>query len=161
MFRQESSGRLQRRARIGLDLPGNPAPCPLVSDMARATFAIVQHQNSCTRHVKAQRRATPLVRNSRAVSCRVEHSRKSGQRLGLAPLLAGVTDDFKVVGRAAAAQDAIRSPLVLSRVHWVEPKLVAEITYLTCTGDGLLRHTVFMGLLPDKPAEQVRREVPR
>jgi ATP-dependent DNA ligase len=79
----------------------------------------------------------------------------------LAPLLAGVTDDFKVVGRAAAAQDAIRSPLVLSRVHWVEPKLVAEITYLTCTGDGLLRHTVFMGLLPDKPAEQVRREVPR
>ena len=53
------------------------------------------------------------------------------------------------------------SPLVLSRVHWVEPKLVAEITYLTCTGDGLLRHTVFMDLLPDKPAEQVRREVPK
>ena len=129
--------------------------------MAGATFAIVQYQNSCTRHVKAQRRATPLVPNSRAVSCRVEHSRKSGQRLGLAPLLADVTDDFKVVGRAAAAQDAIRSPLVLSRVHWVEPKLVAEITYLTCTGDGLLRHTVFMGLLPDKPAERVRREVPR
>jgi ATP-dependent DNA ligase len=25
------------------------------------------------------------------------------------------------------------SPLVLSRVHWVEPKLVAEITYLTWT----------------------------
>jgi hypothetical protein len=23
------------------------------------------------------------------------------------------------------------SPLVLSRVHWVEPKLVTEITYLT------------------------------
>ena len=33
------------------------------------------------------------------------------------------------------------SPLVLSRVHWVEPKLVAEITYLTWTADGLLRHT--------------------
>jgi ATP-dependent DNA ligase len=32
------------------------------------------------------------------------------------------------------------SPLVLSRVHWVEPKLVAEITYLTWTADGLLRH---------------------
>src|SRR6476661_6027175 len=29
------------------------------------------------------------------------------------------------------------SPLVLSRVHWVEPKLVAEITYLTWTADGL------------------------
>jgi ATP-dependent DNA ligase len=29
------------------------------------------------------------------------------------------------------------SPLVLSRVHWVEPKLVAEITYLTWTADNL------------------------
>ena len=37
------------------------------------------------------------------------------------------------------------SPLVLSRVHWVEPKLVAEITYLTWTGDGLLRHTSTSG----------------
>jgi DNA ligase D-like protein (predicted ligase) len=53
------------------------------------------------------------------------------------------------------------SPLVLSRVHWVEPKLVAEVSYLTWTGDGLLRHTVFMGLRPDKPAKRVRREVPR
>jgi hypothetical protein len=31
------------------------------------------------------------------------------------------------------------SPLVLSRVHRVEPRLVAEITYLTGTDDGLLR----------------------
>jgi ATP-dependent DNA ligase len=38
------------------------------------------------------------------------------------------------------------SPLVLSRVHWVEPKLVAEITYLTWTADNLLRHTVYVGL---------------
>ena len=50
------------------------------------------------------------------------------------------------------------SPLVLSRVHWVDPKLVAEITYLTWTADNLLRHTVFVGLRDDKPAEQVRRE---
>ena len=50
------------------------------------------------------------------------------------------------------------SPLVLSRVHWVEPKVVAEITYLTWTADGLLRHTVYVGLREDKPAEQVRRE---
>jgi bifunctional non-homologous end joining protein LigD len=53
------------------------------------------------------------------------------------------------------------SPLVLSRVHWVEPKLVAEITYLTWTADGLLRHTVFVGLREDKPATDVRREVTR
>jgi ATP-dependent DNA ligase len=52
------------------------------------------------------------------------------------------------------------SPLVLSRVHWVEPQLVAEIIYLTSTADGLLRQTVYVGLRVDKPAEQVRREVP-
>jgi ATP-dependent DNA ligase len=53
------------------------------------------------------------------------------------------------------------SPLVLSRIHWVDPKLVAEITYLTWTADSLLRHTVYVGLREDKPAEQVRREVSR
>jgi hypothetical protein len=53
------------------------------------------------------------------------------------------------------------SPLVLSRVHWVEPKLVAEITYLTWTADNLLRHTVYVGLREDKPATEVRREAPR
>jgi ATP-dependent DNA ligase len=30
------------------------------------------------------------------------------------------------------------SPLVLSRVHWVRPELVAEVTYLTWTDDSLL-----------------------
>jgi bifunctional non-homologous end joining protein LigD len=53
------------------------------------------------------------------------------------------------------------SPLVLSRVHWVEPKLVAEITYLTWTADKLSRHTVYIGLREDKPADQVRRETAR
>jgi DNA ligase D-like protein (predicted ligase) len=50
------------------------------------------------------------------------------------------------------------SPLVLSRVHWVEPNLVAEITYLTWTADNLLRHTVYVGLREDKAADKVRRE---
>jgi bifunctional non-homologous end joining protein LigD len=49
-------------------------------------------------------------------------------------------------------------PLILSRVHWVEPELVAEINYLTWTADNLLRHTVYVGLREDKPADQVRRE---
>jgi ATP-dependent DNA ligase len=50
------------------------------------------------------------------------------------------------------------SPLVLSRVHWAEPTLVAEIAYLTWTADGLLRHTVYVGLREDKPAMEIRRE---
>jgi DNA ligase D-like protein (predicted ligase) len=53
------------------------------------------------------------------------------------------------------------SPVVLSRVHWVEPKLVAEITYLTWTADNLLRHAVYIGLREDKPATEVRRETAR
>ena len=44
------------------------------------------------------------------------------------------------------------SPLVLSGAHWVEPQLVAEITYLTWTADGLLRHTIYVGLRSDKAA---------
>ena len=50
--------------------------------------------------------------------------------------------------------------LALSRVHWVRPVLVAEITYLTWADDGLLRRTVFVGLRDDKPARKVRRERP-
>ncbi len=50
------------------------------------------------------------------------------------------------------------SPLVLLRVHRVEPKLVAETTYLTWKADNLLRHAVYVGLQEDKPATEVRRE---
>jgi ATP-dependent DNA ligase len=52
------------------------------------------------------------------------------------------------------------SRLALSRVHWVRPVLVAEFTYLTWADDGLLRHTVFVGLRDDKPPREVRRERP-
>jgi bifunctional non-homologous end joining protein LigD len=52
------------------------------------------------------------------------------------------------------------SPLRLSRVHWVRPELVAEVKFLTWTDDNLLRQVVYEGLREDKPANQVRREVP-
>ena len=35
------------------------------------------------------------------------------------------------------------SPLVLSRVHWVQPELVAEVKFLTWTDDNLLRQVVY------------------
>jgi ATP-dependent DNA ligase len=34
-----------------------------------------------------------------------------------------------------------RSPLTLSRVHWVRPELVAEIKFLSWTEDNLLRRS--------------------
>ena len=53
------------------------------------------------------------------------------------------------------------SPLVLSRVHWVRPELVAEVKFLTWTEDNLLRQVVYQGLREDKPAHEVRRKMPR
>jgi DNA ligase D-like protein (predicted ligase) len=52
------------------------------------------------------------------------------------------------------------SPLVLSRVHWVRPELIAEVKYLTWTDDNLLRQVVYEGLRDDKPAAEVTRPVP-
>ena len=52
------------------------------------------------------------------------------------------------------------SPLKLSRVHWVRPKLVVEVTYLTWTEDNLLRQVSYQGQREDKPARQVVRTVP-
>ncbi|HET7543157.1 MAG TPA: DNA ligase D [Polyangiaceae bacterium] len=45
-------------------------------------------------------------------------------------------------------------------VHWVEPRLVAEVEYTSITHDGLLRHPTFKGLREDKSARQVVLEQP-
>jgi bifunctional non-homologous end joining protein LigD len=37
------------------------------------------------------------------------------------------------------------SPLKLSRVHWVRPELVVEVTYLSWTEDNLLRQVSYQG----------------
>jgi len=49
------------------------------------------------------------------------------------------------------------SPLVLSRVHWVRPEMVAEVSYVEWTPDGLLRHVVCLAERADKLATEVRR----
>ena len=51
------------------------------------------------------------------------------------------------------------SPLELSRVHWVFPLTVVEVTYLTWTLNNLLRGVSYQGQR-DKPARQVVRSVP-
>jgi ATP dependent DNA ligase C terminal region len=49
------------------------------------------------------------------------------------------------------------SPLVLSRVHWVRPEMVVEVSFVEMTADGLLRHVVYLGEREDKPARDVIR----
>jgi bifunctional non-homologous end joining protein LigD len=62
--------------------------------------------------------------------------------------------------QAPSRTNRFGSPVVLSRVHWVRPELVAEVKYLTWTDDNLLRQVVYEGLREDKPATEVRRPVP-
>ena len=44
--------------------------------------------------------------------------------------------------------------------RWVDPRLVAEVTFTTWTADHLLRHPSFEGLREDKPAKDVKLERP-
>ncbi len=42
--------------------------------------------------------------------------------------------------------------------HWLKPKLVAEVAYMEVTGDGVLRHSSYLGLRLDKKAAAVVME---
>ncbi len=45
-------------------------------------------------------------------------------------------------------------------VTWVEPQLIAQVSFHEWTGDGRLRHPVFNGLRSDKSPSEVTREKP-
>jgi len=109
----------------------------------------------------------------------------AGGRSHLGALLLGVRRDAQIVysgrvgtgfsERSLKQLHARLAPLELEKtklknaphgaetrgVHWVEPKLVAEVAYTAITQDGLLRHPVFKGLREDKPAKDVVLEQPR
>ena len=54
-----------------------------------------------------------------------------------------------------------RGHLPRSGVHWVQPRLVAEVGFSEWTTDGELRHPRFQGLRDDKDPADVIREMPR
>lgn len=61
----------------------------------------------------------------------------------------------------ATAKRPFRGPTPGERnVHWVKPKLIAEVTFSEWTHGGYLRHPVFHGLRTDKPAAAIVREEP-
>lgn len=49
---------------------------------------------------------------------------------------------------------------VNDKVQWLKPKLVAQIKFTEWTGEGSMRHPVFLGLREDKKATEVKREKP-
>jgi bifunctional non-homologous end joining protein LigD len=108
----------------------------------------------------------------------------AGSRKGLGALLLGVYDargQLRFAGKVGTgfAVDTLRSlrphlealeqpasPFVtppgraLARSHWVQPALVAEVSFSDWTEDHLVRHASFEGLREDKLPEAVTREAP-
>ena len=78
--------------------------------------------------------------------------------------LAGVLAPLKVAKMPLAVppprDSRFGAPLKLSRVHWVRPELVVEVTYLTWTEDNLMRQVSYQGQREDKLARLVVRPVP-
>jgi bifunctional non-homologous end joining protein LigD len=109
----------------------------------------------------------------------------SGSRRGFGALLLGVYDGGKLLysGRVGTGFDdatlaelrqtldkleqpksAFENPprgADARGVHWVRPKLVAEVTFTEWTTDGTLRHPSFVGLRADKKPTDVVREKER
>ena len=52
------------------------------------------------------------------------------------------------------------TPSMIKKMHWVNPKFVAEIKFAEWTRDGKLRAPVFLGLRDDKKPTEVVREAP-
>lgn len=79
--------------------------------------------------------------------------------------LAGILKPLQVsempLGAPPPRDSRFGTPLELSRVHWVQPTIVVEVTYLTWTEDGLLRQVSYQGQRQDKPARNVARAAPK
>jgi len=52
------------------------------------------------------------------------------------------------------------TPSMMKKIHWINPKFVAEIKFAEWTRDGKLRAPVFIGLREDKKPAEVVRESP-
>lgn len=73
-----------------------------------------------------------------------------------AKLLAGIAK--KLAPLAASASPFVTLPKLDAKPHFVEPVLLAEVSFTEWSHDDHLRHPVFVALREDKPARDVVRE---
>jgi DNA ligase D-like protein (predicted ligase) len=73
-------------------------------------------------------------------------------------VLAGLTRRLRALERDGPP--FTRGALPRTGVHWVDPRLVAQVGFSEWTDDGQLRHPRFLGLREDKDAGEVVRERP-
>jgi bifunctional non-homologous end joining protein LigD len=67
---------------------------------------------------------------------------------------------FRKLARATSPFDEPLRGRAAKGVHWIEPKLVAEVAFGGWTDDQIIRHPRFEGLREDKPAAEVVVEKP-
>jgi len=74
--------------------------------------------------------------------------------------LAQLAKRLKLLERSEPAFDNPPRGSERRGVHWVEPQLVAQISFVERTRDGLIRHASFHGLRDDKSSDEVKLEQP-
>ncbi|HJS80388.1 MAG TPA: DNA ligase D, partial [Vitreimonas sp.] len=71
--------------------------------------------------------------------------------------LASISAQLEKLARPKPALNVPRE--MIKGAKWVEPKLVAQVKYGELTPDGIVRHSVFLGLRGDKSAKDVQTEI--
>ena len=70
-----------------------------------------------------------------------------------------MADGLRAIGRKTAPLKQHLTREQRARVHWVTPKLVAQVAYRGVTADGVLRHATFEHFRDDKRHEEIVRPV--
>lgn len=88
---------------------------------------------------------------------RLRYAGRAGSGFSNADLTA-LAKQFVTLARKQSPLDEAVPPAIVRGVHWLKPKLVAQIAFAEFTSDGIVRHGRFVGLRQDKPARAVERE---